>query len=212
MSWVDIVNLSGSIVSIILAAIAIILSFYFYNQSKDTEKEVAKSLCSIETQSEMLQKLTARWMDRLTKYATDARPYEETINQLCLTIQEIPKTITGTSQLPQAQEQLEALTKDAVAGFVGLYYYSYLSNVYLQGYLPVSSEFDSDNEFHNIIKMTIDQSYNDFSYVKGVLDNTEHEKIDNNPLKSYYEAVEVEKVKDSGQVFIDKENDENMSS
>ena len=69
----QIINVTAAIVSIILGILAIVLSLWFYRQTKDTEKEVSRSLSKIETQAEMLQKITGKQLDRLTKFVTAPR-------------------------------------------------------------------------------------------------------------------------------------------
>lgn len=84
------INLASSIASIILAVIAIGMSVYFYTQSKNTETKVESSLESIKAQTDTLQKLTGKWMDRLTKYVTDSNPYDQTFIHIISALKELP--------------------------------------------------------------------------------------------------------------------------
>ena len=69
----EVISVVAGLVSIILGFLAIALSLWFYRQTKDTEKNVSGSLTKIETQAEMLQKITGRQLDRLTKYVTESK-------------------------------------------------------------------------------------------------------------------------------------------
>lgn len=74
MSTAEVWSVVSSIVSVILAVFAIGLSIYFFVETKNTEQRVTNSLAKIEAQAEGLQKLNAKWMDRLTRYVTEDRP------------------------------------------------------------------------------------------------------------------------------------------
>ena len=111
MSAAEAWSIAASIVSVVLAVLAIILSIWFFILAKNSEKDVAGSLAKIETQAESLQKLNARWMDRLTRFVTEERPRpaEESIPQLIAILAQLPQTLTASlTQTPQreTQEQL----------------------------------------------------------------------------------------------------------
>jgi hypothetical protein len=65
------VGITSLVVSFFFGGFAIWLSMHFYTKAKDTEREVSNSLESIKAQTDTLQKLTARWMDRFTRHATE---------------------------------------------------------------------------------------------------------------------------------------------
>ena len=97
----EIASIVGSIVSVIVGLVAISLAVYFYTQSKDTEGNVSTALASIQAQTEALQKLTGRWMDRLTRYATEARPSEEALVQLARAVVDMPANIASQLRSPE---------------------------------------------------------------------------------------------------------------
>lgn len=63
--------------SIALALVAIGQATYFFIKSKDSEKTVETALDGIRQQTETLQKIAGRQLDRLTKFVTEPRPIEE---------------------------------------------------------------------------------------------------------------------------------------
>lgn len=63
-----------SVASTVLAVVAIWLSIHFFVKGKDSEKAVEKALEGIKAQTDTLQKVASRQLDRLTRYATEPRP------------------------------------------------------------------------------------------------------------------------------------------
>jgi len=93
MSGMDVLNISVGVISLILGGFAIWLSVYFFIKAKESEKETAKTLEAIRTQSDALQKLTGKWMDRFTRYATEPKPADEGLMMLVNTMANLPTTI-----------------------------------------------------------------------------------------------------------------------
>ena len=77
---VDLLSLISSAVSIALAIIAICLSLYFFVQSRNVQQNVSSALVEIKTQTGLLQKLTFKQLDRLTKFVTE-RPDQQQLNR-----------------------------------------------------------------------------------------------------------------------------------
>mgnify|MGYP003587795725 CR=1 FL=1 len=100
-------SLAGSIVSIVLGLFAICLSIYFFVQSKKTEQNISVSLAKIETQTDALQKLTGRQLDRLTKYVTQPKSSstDEAMAELIPVLKDLPKSLLSapSASTPPAQ-------------------------------------------------------------------------------------------------------------
>lgn len=64
-------SIVASIVSTLLAILAIGLSVYFFVIARRAESSIENSLTRIETQAEMIQKVTGRQLERLTKFITE---------------------------------------------------------------------------------------------------------------------------------------------
>ena len=85
-------------VSIILGLLAIALSVYFFVQSRNTERGVSNSLTKIETQAEMLSRLTSKQLDWLTKYVTEERlpSSEPQVLQIVMRLVELARPLTAS--------------------------------------------------------------------------------------------------------------------
>lgn len=202
MTSLDIINLISSIASLILSILAIWLSLYFYNKSKNTETNVSENLSAIRAQTDTLQKLTARWMDRLTKHATDTTSYDTTLTQLIEVIKIIP---TG-SNLPQLQSKIEEMTQEAISGFIGMHYYCAVSNVLAQSQLPSTENFDPTSEAHNLTKTLLDNSHQTFFYLDDILNRVDISRIDASPIGTWFKTTEdfwKGSVKNATEVFQD---------
>lgn len=71
---VGIASLVASIVSVVLGIVAFAVSLYFYTQAKNTERDVSRLLGGIQAQTEALQKIVSRQMDRLIRGVTEQPP------------------------------------------------------------------------------------------------------------------------------------------
>jgi len=195
-----ITSLVASLLSIALSAIAIWLSVHFYTQGKNTEQRVTNALEGIRAQTDALQRLTGRHMDRLIRGVTEQDPSQSTlILAVVQALREIPSIASqlhGTS--PSATAQV--LANEAILGYIGIYYYSGIANVAWQYFLPPLHELQTDNA----AKILVDQTCSDFRILETLIS-----KIDPSTLQSsqlyhlYLEAYNRWKpyVKDSTMVY-----------
>jgi hypothetical protein len=82
ITGLDIINLVAAVFSVVLSGVAIFLSVSFFLSSKKTEKEVAITLQEIKSQTGLLERLTGKWVDRLTKFATTPQPMDATAEKV----------------------------------------------------------------------------------------------------------------------------------
>jgi len=182
------VSLIASATSIILALLAIILSVWFFVLSKKTEKESSSSLTKIETQADSLQKLTGKWMDRLTKYVTTDRPspLEPAINTMFSQLpQAIIQFITQT-QIPSNKGDLSFTIEQYHITAISLYFYSAQTNYWCQRYLPHAKDFDENNDSHKLIRRIIDTSYADFHLIHNHLLNANQNDLSRSKVYNIY--------------------------
>lgn len=170
-------NLIVSIFSIVLSGLAIYLCLHFYDKSKQTEKETSNSLIKIDTQTDMLQELTGKWMDKLTGYATRNKPnpLELPFQQLLKIIPQLPKDITkNMDQENITKEQLNQLRT------LGIFFYFYCAqtNIWSQQSLPNVANFNKNDPNHNYISTIINVSHRDFKSI-----TKQFSKIDQKELK-----------------------------
>ncbi|MBL7663293.1 hypothetical protein JNK13_11140 [bacterium] len=173
MDLYDIITLASSIASIVISVLAIILSIYFYTQTKNSESNVTSALAEIKSQSESLQNLTGRWMDRLTNYATQDKT---ALLEKFISMQRLPE-VNSIAQVPP-QSDLDKTNKEQLAAGVLAYalislYYAVYTNVLAASYLPKRSTFDADNQLHILIKRLLDGSAKDVAILKAAVDQLE---------------------------------------
>lgn len=182
-------NLIAEIFSIVLAGLAIFFSLWYYDRSKETEKQTSNSLTKIETQTDMLQKLTGKWMDRLTKYVTTDKPSPiDTSYQQLITIllTHLPQSMTGSLH---QQTNLENQTQQFLTLCIALYFYCAQTNYWSQFYLPKVDEFDETDEQHQLIKRIIDISHSDFTLMATILSNANEKEIEQNQVAHLYKET-----------------------
>ncbi len=155
----EVISVVAGLVSIALGILAIVLSLWFFRQTKDTERNVSNSLTKIETQADMLSKLTGRQLDRLTKFVTEPKPAksDEQMGELIRIFAQLPQMLlspTTDGTVPNREQQIALL--------IALYFYTAQINWWAQNSLPNVDDFDENDAFHNHTKRVIDMSAADF--------------------------------------------------
>ena len=195
-------SIGSSIASIVLAIVAIVLTVYFYNQAKTTEKDVSVSLSKIEAQSQALEKITGNQVERLTKHLTE----RSTLESLQPNLQELLKNVSqnGLTNTEQGTSNDRII---AIKYMIGTYHYCAVSNYYAFMSLPAIENFDEANNFHKRTKAMLDTTSNDINFIEEqfkTLTVTE-EEIEQSHLKDLYQDTKeiwVKQVKDSAATFL----------
>jgi hypothetical protein len=170
-----------------LAGFAIWLALYLYNQSKDTEGRMAVMLAAIKAQTDALQKLTGKMIDRLTTAVTAPRAADEAFVLLMSTIREMPTAIAANLQAPAADASQQVLLNEVLTAYIATYYYAAITNVGFQTYLPPLEDLDDDN----LAKRLIDSSYSDFNLLEALIGGFDRKMVKANRLQHLYaEATE----------------------
>ena len=198
------VSLAASAASIIIAFVAIAQATYYYTQGKDTSREVAVSLADIKSATHSLEKLSGRYLERLTKHVTEhsTRQHED-VFQLAMLFAEIPRT--NAQQVPTAEGLSEAQLQEAISLWIMMHHYTALTNACAQAVLQPVEEIDGSNEIHSGFLLLIDRSYTDFMLFDNLLANVDNETLSKNAHASLYEhTIENQKlsVMNVGQMFI----------
>jgi len=179
----EILNTAVGLMSLVLGAGAIWLSLHFYEKSKDSEKATAVALEAIRAQSEALQKLTARWMDRFTKHATSPRETDEGLLALVSAVTSLPATILAQVRLQSdGGASVEAHRHELVSTYIGLFFYA-LGNVALQNILSEVDEDGQNDEVVGGIARLINQSAADFRVMLNTLEGVDRTRLESNPLR-----------------------------
>ena len=204
------ISIISGIVSVILGFLAIGLSVYFFIQAKKAESETSNSLESIKAQTDILQKITARQLDRLTKYATETGSYSDFVLQVFSLVKEFPTNISGNVSNPVDIAQKAQLLTECIRGYIGIFYYSALTNIALQWYLPPIEKYDENREINEMTKQLVNNSYSDFNIFGDMLKNQVHaSNLTGNPVYNYYLEAQNNLrpyVKDTTQIYADRES------
>jgi hypothetical protein len=160
------------------------LSVHFYERAKDAEKQLAVLLEGIRSQTDSLQKLTGRWMDRFTRHATQPKPADEGLLALVSAVADLPTTILTTLRVAPSTDpiQVEPMRAELVNTYIGLYYYSGIANVSLQYDLPPASEYDETVSSHAAIRRLVDMTAADFNYMAGLINRVDRPRVEASPL------------------------------
>ena len=188
----EVASIVASFVSLILAGIAIWLSLYFYTKGKNTERNVEVALEGIKTQTEALQALNARTLDRLTKYVTTPRDEpSQTIQVLYAAIRDLPEMVLKLHP-PTTQAGGEATRRELISSYIAIWNYTATSNIWAGFCLPRVEEFNAEDTYHALVKYVVDRSAADFHYMSGVVQNIREDEIRGCPqnIVALYDEVQ----------------------
>lgn len=178
----DIINLAVGLASLLMAILAGGLSIYFFVQSKATEKSTSQLLEGIKVQTEVLQKLTGKWMEKLINYSTQSQPvFNDTLTTLVTFIQEMPSRLSGN--VPSNSTDRQGM----IIGFIGTYYYAAIANTAIQ--MNVPDEFNVQNETHNLIKNLLDSTASDVQTFRTMLQSLGQD-LNQSPGYNFFQSTE----------------------
>ena len=205
-SW----SVVASIVSIILAVVAIGLAVFFFVVGRNTEIRVGASLSKIETQAEMLQKLTGRQLERLTRFVTeDRRPTDDPkVAEFMNTFMELAKPHAASLGNVDAGGDVVQLRAQLLNTYVLTYYYVAVSNYWAQFLLPDADEYEAKNDFHVLARRMVDQSATDFAALAQWLSQLSKTELSRLPAARFLEETEQfwkGEVKSVSDVYIERE-------
>jgi len=186
----EIASIVASIVSVILGLLAIALSLYFYTQAKGVETNVQLALEAIKTQTNTLQSLSTRYLDRLTKYVTTPRDDSaQTAELIVTTIREIPNIVLSLRP-PSDTSGEAALRRELLDAYIVLWHYSGTANIWIAaGYLPSPEHFIEADATHNRIRQIVDNSARDFRYLDALIDEVDLSQIQASNYRHLYDEA-----------------------
>jgi len=170
-------SIVASFVSLIVSGLAIWMSLYFYTQSKNSERAVQVALEGIKAQTDALQALNARTLDRLTKYVTTPRDEpSQTIQILYAAIRDLPEmALKLRPHAPQAVD--EGTRRELIQLYIALWNYTATTNVWVGFRLPNPQDFNDQDNFHCLIKTVVDRSAADFRYMTTIIEQIRPEDL-----------------------------------
>ncbi len=184
LTIVDWTSFAADAIAIVLGILAVGLAMYFYIAGRRTEKEVSNSLVKIETQAEMLNRVTMRQLDKLTEYATRPRGGSEVENfaKYFDTLKGLAEggiKVTDGSQEQNAANEANMLR-------IALRFYVAQTNYWSQAFLPSAGENDPTNDFEQYTKRIVDLSHADFGVVTSWMGSPTQGEIDTTGLRHLY--------------------------
>ena len=190
----NILSLIASSVSIILGILAIGITIYFYEKTKKTEINVAKSLAKIEAETGTLQKVTSTVMQKLTDYATTEQhnPLVDSIERL-LELQMSMGYDTRNINIPSNDgASLENLKAELITCYLIIHNRAAILNYLAKRSLPYIEDYDPADEIHALFGRLVDTSCDDFLHLDKILTYVTEEELNLNPLIStYHETQEI---------------------
>ncbi|MFA4902195.1 MAG: hypothetical protein WC600_05555 [Desulfobaccales bacterium] len=202
---VNVINIIGGVSAIAISIIAMALSITFYIAGRKTENSVSSSLAEIKTQTNALQKLSGKQIDKLMDHVFNGNiSQSDTMGQIITALSQIPITITTI--LRQPIENPNQTSQEQIIGlYSALYFYIAQTNYWSQSFLPKVFDFDEKNEFHVLIKRVVDLSNNDFLSVATWLSQCDQSLIEKTPLYDYLKETKDKwrhAVRSSSDVFV----------
>ena len=184
-------SIISSIVSVILAFFAIGISIWFFMVGRNTEKDVSNSLTQIKTQAEMLQKISGKQLDRLTKYVTEPKHISQTesFNEILKVVAQIPISLSSTFQQNSSAEDVTVLRSELISCYIALYFYTAQTNFWSHINLPDAAEFDSEDHFDATCKKITDMSATDFDTMANILAKFKASELNENSLNHLLEET-----------------------
>jgi hypothetical protein len=163
--WLGILGLVAGIVSIVLGIMAIWLSLHFYREAKGAEAAVSTALVDIRAQTATLERITARQLDRLTRFATQPRSQDSQVSELVLIFRQLTAVALAP---PGSQPQADPLPEH-VRAIYNVMYFAALANIGWNRQLLPAGERSSDDEW---MVNLVDESHQFFFAHLHLLDGT----------------------------------------
>lgn len=192
LSVLDWVSLFSAASSMVLAVISIWLALYFYKESKNAERETSSLLSKIGAQTDLLQKVTGKMLDKYVTYSTQPRQVDPVTQALLTQFVQNNSTqaLTDNASVTDDSQVMQELT----TLYIAVNYHSAVENAGLQNSLPATiQELEGDMRW---LKDAMDASYLDFTVSKRWLETNGGDFIGTSPAVHYYEKMQESKAAD----------------
>jgi hypothetical protein len=182
--WGMVIGVSSLISGFVLDLLAIGLSVHFFVKTKNTESAVNSALAEIKQQTNSLERIASRQLDRLTRAVVQPRPETQEILEA---IKNLPKNSLADQPSPKPStnpaEDREWLIKMQITA----YFYASIANILLQTRLP-----EAIDEADPTIRQLVDRSYSDSMFLDKILNGIAPAELNANPLyPTYHEAATI---------------------
>jgi hypothetical protein len=180
-TWNMAMGLSSLISTVILGTLAIALSVYFFVKTKQTEGLVTSALSAIKQQTDSLQKLAAKQMDRLIGVVAEKPEFEQQ-RAFMVELVKIIQRPAFTESSPKQNEISPEMRSWFLRLNIVAHFYAGLSNVLLGFNLP--AKIAEANEW---MTKKVDISYSDFFTLDEILQKTDQDFLRNHEIYSWYQ-------------------------
>ncbi|MCH8164502.1 MAG: hypothetical protein IH889_02730 [Planctomycetes bacterium] len=161
---------------------AIVATAFFAVWTNRLQQSASSALTEIKVQGDALQKLTARWMDRLTKYATREPRLDPSLQRIIEQLAPAPRE----SRLQSDLSAETPVNQDTIDCLIVLLFYIAIANVYAAMMVPVAKEFDMGNALDVLSIRHTDQCFNDFQIAKAALARVDQAMIQQSQYSQMY--------------------------
>jgi hypothetical protein len=182
-SWGMIVGLTSLISTLALGSLAIALSVYFFVKTKQTEGIVGSALAAVKQQTDSLQKLAAKQMDRLIGVVAE-KPELEEQRTMIIELFKVIQRPAFTDPVPKQGELTPEMNEWLFRITIVAYFYAGMSNILAHSLLP--ARIADANEW---VIRKVDNSYADFITLDAFLAGTNQAYLKNHPIYSWYDEA-----------------------
>ncbi len=184
MTILDVLSLVLGIFSLALAVISIWLALYFYVKSKDAKRNTSNLLTDINGQVGLMQKITAKMLDKFVTHATADDPVDNFAKMFAVVKDNAPGSLNSDAQHSDEPKQ------KLVTSYIANMYWSAIANIALQERLPgdIAKLDDPENvSLKELLKM----SKSDYFVSKDWLDKNGGELIAESSAHPYYQQFQI---------------------
>lgn len=143
IDWPTTLGIASSIASTVLAVVAMAQSLYFYNQAKASERAAAETLAAIRAQTQTLEKIAGRQLDRLTRFATQPRQPAGDVTHVVALMREL-STLTAAAPPSPAQGTISKEVQ-TILNTYNVAYFSALANVGWAAFMANDKNFEEQD-------------------------------------------------------------------
>jgi hypothetical protein len=177
----NLLSIISSIFSVSLAILALWLSFRFFFSTNKSEKEASSLLAEIRTQTNLIQRVTGKMLDKYVTWSTTPQPDQTEVLLKFL-------TYSSTTSTGLIDEQKSFTDKDVLQEFTALYiataYHSALTNMFLQEYVT-DDIIQLSDQLKNLLSIT----YHDFQASMNWLNQHGSKYIESSSTNAYYQEI-----------------------
>jgi hypothetical protein len=206
LSTLDWIAIISSIASLILAVLSIWLALHFYSKAKEAESSVAQLLIKLDTQTNLIHKVTSRMLDKYVTFSTSPKAPDESWLLMAQIVQSSLSQGLPNNSATESEDR-ETILQHLTTLYIATMYYSAIANIYLQITAP-----DQISDLEPEHKTLLERSSSDFRVSSSWIDENGNNYIGTSSAAGFYkEAVEGDfagVVRDPTELYMSKQQDE----